>query len=165
VLIYLVIRCEEGLFFITWFLFITSYYASLIAINQKPFNMPQKFKVIERGQPGVSGGGPKKFYAMAVSDGEYTLEDITREIEKRCTVNGADILAVLYSMVDVSADALADGTIVRLGDLGSLRLSLSSEGREKEEDVTASAIRGSSIIFHPGPKLQATLLTMKYHKQ
>jgi predicted histone-like DNA-binding protein len=127
--------------------------------------MPQKFKVIERGQPGVAGGGTKKFYASAVPDGELTLEDITREIEKRCTVNGADILAVLYSMVDVSADALADGTTVRLGPMGSLRLSRSSEGREKEEDVTASVIRGSSIIFHPGPKLQATLLAMKYQKQ
>lgn len=27
--------------------------------------MPIKFKVIERGQPGVEGGGQKKFYASA----------------------------------------------------------------------------------------------------
>lgn len=127
--------------------------------------MPQKFKVIERRQPGVAGGGQNKFYASAVPDGELSLDDITREIEKRCTVNGEDIRAVLYSMVDVAADALADGTILRLCDLDSLRMSLSSEGRDKDEEVNASAIRGSSIIFYPGPKLQNTLVTMKYQKQ
>jgi len=127
--------------------------------------MPVKFKVIERGQPGVAGGGQKKYYAMVVSDGEFTLENMTTEIEKRCTVNGADIRAVLYSMVDVAAQNLEEGTIVRLGELGSLRMSLSSEGREKEEDVNATAIRGNSIIFSPGPKLKDSLLGMKYQKQ
>lgn len=127
--------------------------------------MSQKFKVIERGQPGVAGGGKKKYYAMAVTDGELTLDDITTEVEKRCTVSGADIRAVLYATVEVAAEFLADGTIVRLGDLGSLRMSLSSEGRDKEDDVNASAIRGSSIIFTPGPKIRSTLLTMKYQKQ
>lgn len=118
-----------------------------------------------RGQPGVVGGGQKKYYASAVPDGEITLEGLTREIEKRSTVSGADIRAVLYAMVEVAAECLEDGTVVRFGDLGSLRMSLSSAGKEKEEDVNASAIRGSSIIFYPGPKLQSTLVGMKYYKQ
>jgi predicted histone-like DNA-binding protein len=127
--------------------------------------MSLKFKVIERGQPGVVGGGTKLFYATTVSDGEMTLDSMTTAIEKRCTVNGADIRAVLYSMVEVASEALQNGTIVRLGELGSLRMSLSSEGREKSEDVNATAIRGCSIIFTPGPKLKNSLLSMQYHKQ
>ena len=35
--------------------------------------MAIKFKVIERGQPGVVGGGQKKFYASANVTGEKTL--------------------------------------------------------------------------------------------
>ena len=124
-----------------------------------------KFKVIERGQPGVVGGGQRKFYASVVADGEFTLESMTREIEKRCTVNGADIRAVLYAMVDVSAETLEEGTIVRLGELGSLRMSLSSEGSAKAEDVSAATIRGCSIIFTPGPRLKGALLSLKYQKQ
>jgi predicted histone-like DNA-binding protein len=127
--------------------------------------MPMKFRVIERGQPGVAGGGQKKYYASAVVDGELTLDKLTTEIEKRCTVSGADIRAVLYAMVEVSSESLQEGTIVRLGELGSLRLSLSSEGREKEEDVNFTAIRGSSIIFSPGPKLKDSLVNLKYQKQ
>ena len=35
--------------------------------------MAIKFKVIEKGQPGVKGGGEKKFYASANITGEKTL--------------------------------------------------------------------------------------------
>ncbi len=126
--------------------------------------MPQLFKVIERGEPGVAGGGQKKFYASAVSDGEMTLEDLTRAIEKICTASGADIRAVLYAMVDVACDAMADGTTVRLGDLGSLRTSLSSEGRDTAAEVNSGVIRGSSVIFHPGPRIRTMLAGIKYQK-
>ena len=96
--------------------------------NQSNFyGMAIKYNVIERGQPGVAGGGEKKFYASAVSDGEMTLNKLTKSIEKISTVSGADIRAVVYAMVDVMKDSLADGQIVRLGDLGSLRIGISSK--------------------------------------
>lgn len=127
--------------------------------------MPIKFKVIERGQPGVAGGGQKKFYASPVMDGEMTLADLTKAIEKICTVSGADIRAVLYALVDVAVDSLADGTIVRLGDLGSLRVSISSEGKDKAQDVKADAIKNTSIIFTPGPRIKEMFETVKYQKE
>jgi predicted histone-like DNA-binding protein len=126
--------------------------------------MAIKFKIIERGQPGVTGGGTKKYYAAVVNDGELTLDDVTRLIEKSCTVNGADIRAVLYALVESAIDNLAAGKIVRLGDLGSMRMSISSEGKEKESDVTASSIKDASIIFTPGPKLKTMLGSVKYQK-
>lgn len=126
--------------------------------------MPIKFKVIERGQPGVAGGGTKKFYASPIMDGEMTLDDLTKAIERACTVNGADIRAVLYALVDISIDNLASGTIIRLGDLGSLRVSLSSEGKDKADDVSASAIKGTNVIFTPGPRIKDMLNTVKYQK-
>ena len=88
--------------------------------------MAIKFKVIERGQPGVVGGGDKKFYAIPVNTGEMTLDKLTRGIEKVSTVSGADIRAVVYAMVDVMQDALADGQIVRLGELGACVLALAA---------------------------------------
>jgi predicted histone-like DNA-binding protein len=123
-----------------------------------------KFKVIERGQPGVAGGGEKKFYAAPVTDGEMTLADLTKSIEKMCTVSGADIRAVLYAMVDVATDTLADGTIVRLGDLGSLRLSLSSEGKATAEEVSSASVKSANVIFTPGTRIKEMLNTVKYQK-
>ena len=126
--------------------------------------MAINFKVIERGEPGVAGGGTKKFYASPVMDGEMSLADLTKAIEKICTVSGADVRAVLYALVDVSVDNLSNGTIVRLGDLGSLRISLSSEGLPTADEVKASSIKGSSVIFTPGTRIKEMLAVAKYHK-
>jgi predicted histone-like DNA-binding protein len=126
--------------------------------------MAIKYKVIERGQPGVVGGGVKKYYAIPVMDGEMNMAEITRSIEKLCTVTGADILAVLYALVDVAIENLSNGTILRLGELGSLRMSISSSGEPKVEDVRASSIKGSSVIFTPGTRIKDMIAAAKYQK-
>jgi predicted histone-like DNA-binding protein len=126
--------------------------------------MALKFKAIQRAEPGVTGGGKKKYYASIASRDEQDIARITRAVEKISTVSGADIRAVLYAAADVIPDLLADGDIVRLGDLGSFRLSLSSEGVEKEEDVTVSIINGARIIFTPGDKLKEMLNNLNFQK-
>ncbi len=127
--------------------------------------MAIKFKVIEKGQPGVTGGGTKKFYASASSTGEMTLEKLTKRIEKISTVSGADIRAVLYAMVESMEDALEDGQIVRLGDLGSLRVSVSSKGEETADDVNARSIKGAKTLFTPGKNLKNMLKNLSYVKE
>lgn len=126
--------------------------------------MAINFKVVQRGQPGVTGGGEKKFYASPVLDGEMSLPEMTKAIEKICTVSGADILAVLYALVDVSIDNLSNGTIVRLGDLGSLRPSLSSEGRATADEVNANVVKGASVLFTPGTRIKQMLSVVKFKK-
>jgi predicted histone-like DNA-binding protein len=126
--------------------------------------MSIKFNVIERGQPGVVGGGEKKFYASPVSSGELTLAGLTKAIERSSTVSGADIRAVLYAMVDVMKDELADGNIVRLGELGSLRVSFSSEGKPAANEVNASVITGAKVIFTPGKDIKTMLEIVEYQK-
>lgn len=126
--------------------------------------MPIKFKAIEKGQPGVVGGGEKKFYASANTTGEKTLAGLTRDIEKISTVSGADIRAVLYALVDVMTGSLAEGQSVRLGELGSLRVGISSEGKATEKEVTAAAIKGAKVIFTPGADIKKMLATLTYEK-
>ena len=126
--------------------------------------MSIKFKVIEKGEPGVVGGGSKKFYASANITGEKTLAGLTRDIEKISTVSGADIRAVLYALVDVMTGSLAEGQAVRLGELGSLRVNISSEGKAAEKEVTAASIRGAKVVFTPGTGLKNMLSTLKYEK-
>lgn len=126
--------------------------------------MSVKFKPIQKAQPGVSGGGDKKFYANPVYTGEITLEQLTEKIEKISTVSGADIRAVLYALVDVIPAELANSQIVRVGDLGSFRVSIGSEGKEKQEEVTAHCIKSSKILFTPGAKLKAMQNNLKFEK-
>jgi predicted histone-like DNA-binding protein len=126
--------------------------------------MAIKFKAIQRTQPGVAGGGEKKYYAVPVMNGEWDIDRLTKSIEKICTVSGADIRAVLYALVDVSVDGLEEGAIIRLGDLGSMRVSCNSEGRATAEEVDASCIKKSGIIFVPGQRIKKTLESMKFVK-
>ena len=126
--------------------------------------MSVKFKVIEKGQPGVVGGGIKKFYASTSLSGEMTLDKLTKQIERVSTVNGADIRAVLYAMVEIMQDALEDGQAVRIGELGSLRVSISSNGELSEEEVTANSIKGAKTIFTPGKSLKKMLNNLSYEK-
>lgn len=126
--------------------------------------MAIKYKVIEKGQPGVAGGGVKKFYASTSTAGEMTLEKLTKRIEQSSTVSGADIRAVIYAMVEVMQDALEDGQVVRLGDLGSLKVGISSNGEESADKVSSSSIKGAKTIFTPGSNLKKMLLTLSYEK-
>ncbi|MDY3318067.1 HU family DNA-binding protein [Riemerella anatipestifer] len=126
--------------------------------------MSIKYKTIQKAQPGVAGGGDKKFYASPVYQGEKTLEGLTKDIEKISTVSGADIRAVLYALVDVMQNSLSDGQIVRLGELGSMRVSLSSEGKAKEEEITSAAIKSAKVLFTPGSDLKKMLQTLKFEK-
>jgi predicted histone-like DNA-binding protein len=126
--------------------------------------MAIQIKSVERGQPGVAGGGVKKFYASPVHDKEISLESLTRAIEKTSTVNGADIRAVLYAMVEEAVGGLSDGRIIRLGDLGSFRITLSSEGKNTAEEVTGNSVKKTGVIFTPGKRLQEMLKTAKFTK-
>ncbi|MCK0201832.1 HU family DNA-binding protein [Ornithobacterium rhinotracheale] len=126
--------------------------------------MSVKFKSIQKAQPGVKGGGEKKYYASPVYQGEKTLKELTQAIEKISTVSGADIRAVLYALVDVMQSSLADGEIVRLGELGSMRVSLSSEGKATEQEVTSSTIKGAKVLFTPGTDLKKMLDTLDFEK-
>ncbi|WP_109830062.1 HU family DNA-binding protein [Reichenbachiella versicolor] len=126
--------------------------------------MAVKFKVIEKGQPGVVGGGTKKFYASTKLSGETNIELLTAHIERMSTMSGADIRGVLYALVDVATTELSNGSIIRLGDLGSLRLSISSMGMPTEKEVTAGSIKGTKILFTPGKKLKDMQKTVQFQK-
>ncbi|MDR2979584.1 MAG: hypothetical protein LBV02_03975 [Bacteroidales bacterium] len=126
--------------------------------------MAIQIKAVERPQPGIAGGGIKKFYASPVHDREISLDSLTKGIEKTSTVNGADIRAVLYAMVEEAVNGLSEGRIIRLGDLGSLRITISSEGKDTAEEVTASAVKKAGVIFTPGKKLREMLDAARFTK-
>lgn len=126
--------------------------------------MAISLRTIERGQPGVAGGGEKKFYATPVTNGEANIDELSELIELVSTVSGIDVLGVLKSFITVVPRELAKGKIVRLGDLGSFRVSISSEGHENAEDVSGRSVTNSRIIFRPGKELKKMLNNLEFVK-
>lgn len=126
--------------------------------------MPIKFNIIQKANPSKPNE-PKKFYATAKADGEVTFRNLSKEIANgSTTVSDTDVLAVLNDLTKILAKHLAEGKIVRLGDFGSFQVSISSEGAEEENKVTAASIKSSKITFRPGIDLKEMLATAKYEK-
>lgn len=126
--------------------------------------MALKYKVIERTQPGVVGGGEKKFYARIVLDGEMTIDDIVKQIEKFSALSEADIRGVIIAVENVIQDALANGKIVRLEKLGSLNVSLSSEGEVDADKITKASVKKKRVIYRPGKRISQAIDNADLHK-
>ncbi len=127
--------------------------------------MPIKYKVVEKAQPGVAGGGIKKFYANRISNGKVTLRALAKDIASSSTVGTADVMAVLESLIEAMPKYLSDSKSVQLGDFGSFSVGISSRGEEKPESVTSNSITGNKIRFTPGKELKGFLSQVEYQKE
>lgn len=122
--------------------------------------MAIKYKLIEKGEPGVVGGGTKKWYATIVTDGEETIDDLVKSIEKFSALSEADIRGGIIALENVMQDALGNGKIVRLDKIGSLYPSLSSEGTATAEEFSAQKhIRNTKVNYRPGKRLSDSMKT------
>ncbi|GAA5520375.1 hypothetical protein LQ318_01495 [Aliifodinibius salicampi] len=126
--------------------------------------MAISIKAIEKGEPGVAGGGETKWYASANATGDININELSELIEMISTVSDIDISGVLKSFIKVVPRELAAGNIVRLGDLGYLRVSISSEGHDSEDEVGPNSVIGRRIIFTPGPELKKMLHNLEFKK-
>lgn len=126
--------------------------------------MAIRYNIVQRGEPGVPGGGELKYYAAANASGEVDIDELSELIEMISTISDIDISGVLKSFIKVVPRELAKGNIVRLGEFGYFRISISSQGHETEEEVSDKSVTKRRIIFTPGPILKETLNTLKFKK-
>ena len=121
------------------------------------------YSVVPRYNP-TEKGTPPKYYAQAQARGSVSIREMAERIQSSCTVNKADVYAVLVALEDVIAEALQNGEIVRLGDLGTLQIGISSKGAVTEEDYDVSLITKARINFRPGLALAGILSGLSYKK-
>lgn len=121
------------------------------------------YSVVERKDPKFPDN-PGKYYAQAQARGEAGIREISERIQKECTVTRADVMAVLTALEGIVAEALSNGEIVRLGDLGSLQVSIGSTGAETKEEFNDSMINKRKILFRSGIGLQDMLATLSYER-
>ena len=121
------------------------------------------YSVVPRRNPSEKGT-PPKFYAQAQARGDINLREMAERIQSSCTVNKADVYAVLVALEDVVAEALQNGEIVRLGDLYTLQVSLNGKGALTEEDYTEALIKRAKINFRPGRVLANALASLTFSK-
>ena len=121
------------------------------------------YSVVPRRNPSEKGA-PPKYYAQAQARGDVNIREMSERIQAACTVNKADVYAVLVALEDVVSEAIQNGEIVRLGELCTLQVSLSGKGALTEKEYDDSLIKKARIIFRPGTVLAGALETLKFSK-
>jgi predicted histone-like DNA-binding protein len=125
--------------------------------------MSVKFSVTPRKDPRDQNSQPK-YYATVRSNGRVDTHGIARDINKMSTVSSVDTAAVLEAFMNVVPDQLSDGKIVELGDFGTFRVSVSSEGAEMPEAVTPRSITDVRILFQPGKRFKKLINSTEFEK-
>ncbi|MDR2026091.1 MAG: DNA-binding protein [Prevotellaceae bacterium] len=104
-----------------------------------------KYKLIWRENP--RDRSQKKLYATPVNDGTVTESDLKKEIVALSLLSKGDVSNVIECVIDVVPKYLLMGKSVKLGDIETLRMSLSSKGVDSREEFNAGMINGERIIF------------------
>jgi len=124
-----------------------------------------QYKLYKKPEPGVAGGGIKKWYAQAALDEELSIDDLVRKIEKFSSFSEADIRGIIIATENVIKEEIANGKVIRMDVLGSFYPSLSSEGVLEEEDFTSSNIKSVKVMFRPGRRILQTLSLVSFKKK
>ena len=118
-----------------------------------------KIKMVQRKNPQKKS--EVKFYASPVNAGKKTLRDIAKDIAGRSSLTRGDIENVLTNFMECLPSYLRDGFSVQLGEFGTMRLTLSSEGALDEKTFKTETIK-PRVTFTPGVELKAALRDNSY---
>ena len=121
------------------------------------------YSVAPRINPRDKEAAPK-YYGRVQANGDVNIREMSERIQQTCTVHKADVQAVLLGLEDGIIDALKNGEIVRLGDLGTFQIGISSKGAATEEDYDVSLIKKARINFRPGSALAGALSGLTFQK-
>ena len=110
-----------------------------------------KYSLIERTNPKT---GINLYYANLTGTTPLTIEAFSSKVCQECHINPVQLLNTLYYLEKEIIDALLNGHSVRLGDIGSFHLTLSSTGAESNDSFSEENLRGLKVRFVPTSKMR-----------
>jgi len=122
-----------------------------------------KYSLIERVNL-LDLAAPRKLYPIKQSQEELTLRDFGKRISRESTVSMMDTMAVLEGLLQIIPDEISNGKIIKLGDFGTFRSTISSEGVATEDMFTISKIKNLNVRFRPTREFKNLLASVKYER-
>lgn len=125
--------------------------------------MPVPYIMIQQKSPPDARGHQKTIhYPRSVYRIRTDLDEMARWISKRCTVNPADVVAVLYALGDELQHRLPDGEKVSLPGLGDFSISIRSGDIDPGKRIKLKDLKGVKVVFDPDPKLKRSLRNLTF---
>lgn len=117
-----------------------------------------KYKLVKKINP-QDKAAPKKWYAIPISEVPQTVKAMTRAATENTTTAPIEMEAALELLGRHARQQLQQGHTVRVGDLGTIRVSFKSDGVENITDFNAGAmIKNPRIIFTPSKEFRESVL-------
>ena len=117
-----------------------------------------KYKLVKRGNP-QNPDAPKKWYASPLSETAQDVKAMTRAATENTTVAPKEMETALELLGNYARQQLLQGHTVRVGDLGTLRITFQSEGVENITDYQASSmIKNARILFTPAKEFRDAVI-------
>ena len=115
--------------------------ATNIKFNLKnPDIMPLFFNKMQRRNP-QDPEGERKWYVVLRSTGVADEQEMAKLLSEETTLNPKEAEMAIYQLFKVVVRQLLNSKTVPLGSIGTLRLTVSSEGADTEKEANANLIK------------------------
>lgn len=117
-----------------------------------------KYKLLQKINP-QDKTAPKKWYATSIGEKAQSTKAMTRAATENTTTAPIEMEASLELLGKYAAQQLQQGHIVKVGALGTLRVTFKSEGVEDITQFNASSmIKSPRIVFTPSKEFREQVL-------
>ncbi|MCL1905794.1 MAG: HU domain-containing protein [Clostridiales bacterium] len=122
--------------------------------------MAVKLRKIQRKNP--QDQTQAKWYLVQAKSGSVGMHRIVKDIQGRSAMTAGDVKNVLTNLAELLPVYLQLGQSVNLDGFGTFRISVSSVGMEKAEELTTRHAKEPKITFLPSKELKQGLLNISY---
>lgn len=107
----------------------------------------------------------KQRYATSVNAGKIDTRMIAKTLAQKSSLTTGDVMNVLENLMEEIPRWLSQGYSVSLWELGTFRLSLSSQGVKEQKEFNTRTIK-KKVVFLPSKSFKSELKTIPFeHKK
>lgn len=107
----------------------------------------------------------KQRYATSVNAGKIDTRMIAKTLSQKSSLTTGDVINVLENLMEEIPRWLSQGYSVSLWELGTFRLSLSSQGVKEQKEFNTRTIK-KKVVFLPSKSFKSELKTIPFeHKK
>ncbi|WP_072529922.1 hypothetical protein [Bacteroides ilei] len=117
--------------------------------------MSAKFEIYEN--PGSKLSQKKTYQARIVEGRTVEQDELAELIQKRCTVNAADTIAVLTALSEVMVEVMKEGNRIHMAEVGYFSLALSCTDAGNSDKPDRQAVKLKTVKFQAERQLKKRL--------
>lgn len=122
-----------------------------------------KYRLVQKANP-LEPESKRKWYASPVKAGTINNYQLSKGIANKSSLTRGAVMNVIENMVDEIPRYLIEGYSVNLNNLGTLRLSLSSEGVSNPGEFSGDNIKNMRVVFTPSPEFKKILQEISFEQ-